>query len=195
MTSQPLSVAVIIGSARGGRLGDKVGHWFAKQAHARDDMTVDVIDVLEHPLPVALPAMNEEPADHVRTVKDALSARLTAADAFIVVTPEYNHSYPASLKNVIDWHLREWAAKPVGLVSYGGMGGGLRAAEHLRQVFAEVHAMTVREMVSLHNPWGSFTHADDAPEGADAAAKKLLDQVAWWGRALRTARDEQPYAL
>ncbi|MFI5680986.1 NADPH-dependent FMN reductase [Streptomyces cellulosae] len=194
MTTQPLSLAVIIGSARGGRLGDKVGHWFARQAQARDDMTVDVIDVVDHPLPLAMPAMGEEPAEHVRSVKDQLSARLHSADAFVVVTPEYNHSFPASLKNVIDWHLQEWAAKPVGLVSYGGMGGGLRAAEHLRQVFAEVHAMTVREMVSLHNPWGAFSDGD-APEGADAAAKKLLDQVAWWGKALRTARDEQPYAL
>lgn len=195
MTTQPLSVALIIGSARGGRLGDKVGHWIAGQARSRDDMTVDVIDVVEHPLPVAMPALGEKPAEHVRTVKDALSARLAAADAFVVVTPEYNHSFPASLKNLIDWHLQEWAAKPVGLVSYGGMGGGLRAAEHLRQVFAEVHAMTVREMVSLHNPWSSFSYPDDAPEGADAAAKKLLDQVAWWGRALRDARAEQPYAL
>ncbi|MGP4089667.1 NADPH-dependent FMN reductase [Streptomyces sp. KR55] len=194
MTTQPLSLAVIIGSARGGRLGDKVGHWFARQAQARDDMTVDVIDVVEHPLPLAMPAIGEEPAEHVKSVKDPLSERLHAADAFVVVTPEYNHSFPASLKNVIDWHLQEWAAKPVGLVSYGGMGGGLRAAEHLRQVFAEVHAMTVREMVSLHNPWTSFTDGE-APEGADAAAKKLLDQVAWWGKALRTARTDQPYAL
>ncbi|MGW0550422.1 NADPH-dependent FMN reductase [Streptomyces altiplanensis] len=194
MTTQPLSLAVIIGSARGGRLGDKVGHWFAQQAQTRGDLTVDVIDVLEHPLPMSMPAMGEEPADHVRPVKDALSQRLAAADAFVVVTPEYNHSYPASLKNIIDWHLQEWAAKPVGLVSYGGMGGGLRAAEHLRQVFAEVHAMTVREMVSLHNPWTAFADGE-APQGADAAAKKLLDQVAWWGKALRTARAEQPYAL
>ncbi|MFD5768430.1 NADPH-dependent FMN reductase [Streptomyces sp. NPDC127049] len=195
MSAQPLALAVIIGSVRDGRLGEKVGHWVADQARGRDDVTVDVIDVLDHPLPLAMPAMGEAPAEEVRLVKDALSARLTAADAFIVVTPEYNHSYPASLKNVIDWHLQEWAAKPVGLVSYGGMGGGLRAAEHLRQVFAEVHAMTVREMVSLHNPWGAFGEDGGAPEGADGAAKKLIDQVAWWGRALRTARLEQPYTV
>ncbi len=112
------------------------------------------------------------------------------------MTPEYNHSYPAALKNVIDWHHKEWQAKPVGFVSYGGLSGGLRAVEHLRPVFAEVHAVTVRDTVSFHSAWSRF---DDAgrplePAGCNGAAKAVLDQLAWWGHALRSARATHPYA-
>ncbi|CAM5270467.1 hypothetical protein SVIOM342S_02386 [Streptomyces violaceorubidus] len=86
-------------------------------------------------------------------------------------------------------------AGPIGLVSYGGLAGGLRAAEHLRQVFAELHAVTVRDTVSFHNAGASF---DDGgrlrdPAGPDAAAKTMLDQLVWWGRALREARERRPY--
>ncbi|GAB3288168.1 NADPH-dependent FMN reductase [Parasphingorhabdus pacifica] len=192
MHTAPLKLAVVIGSVRENRLGAKVCDWFARQANEHPDVEVDVIDLIDHPLPLAIPGFGQEPDPATREIKDGITPRIEAADAFVVITPEYNHSFPASLKNVIDWHLSEWAAKPVALVSYGGMGGGLRAAEHLRQVFAEVHAMTVRDMISFHNPWGAFDDGS-APDGAEAAAKKLLDQLSWWARALRTARAENPY--
>jgi NAD(P)H-dependent FMN reductase len=124
-----------------------------------------------------------------------VTPRLTTADAFVVVTPEYNHSFPASLKNAIDWHFTQWQAKPVGFVSYGGMSGGLRAVEHLRQVFAELHAVTVRDTVSFHGAWAQFD-AEGRPKelsACNAAAKTMLDQLAWWGHALRSARSERPY--
>lgn len=120
---------------------------------------------------------------------------LAAADAFVVLTPEYNHSFPASLKTLIDWHFHEWRAKPVAFVSYGGLSGGLRAVEQLRQVFAELHAVTVRDTVSFHNAGASFDdqgrHKD--PSAPDAAAKVMLDQLAWWGLALREAKSVRPY--
>jgi NAD(P)H-dependent FMN reductase len=124
-----------------------------------------------------------------------VTPKLADADAFIVLTPEYNHSYPASLKSLIDWHSTEWPAKPVALVSYGGVSGGLRAVEHLRQVFAELHAVTVRDTVSFHN---AGTHFDDQgrhrdPAEVDAALKRMLDQLHWWAVALRTARGNRPY--
>ena len=126
----------------------------------------------------------------------ATSQRLAAADAFVVVTPEYNRSFPASLKNAIDWHFKEWRAKPVGFVSYGGMSGGLRAVEHLRQVFVELHAVTVRDAVSFHGVWGLFD-TDGQPKdaaGCRTAATAMLDQFTWWGQALRDARERRPYA-
>ncbi len=120
----------------------------------------------------------------------------SSADAFVVVTPEYNPGYPAPLKQAIDLAYTEWQAKPVAFVSYGGLAGGLRAVEQLRQVFAELHAATVRDVVSLHNPWTLFD--DDArthePTGAEAAAKTMLDRLTWWAGALRTAGDSAPYA-
>ncbi len=77
---------------------------------------------------------------------------LSEADAFIVVTPEYNHSFTASLKFVLDLVYEPWQGKPVAFVSYGGISGGLRAVEQLRLVFAELHAVTVRDTVSFANP-------------------------------------------
>ncbi|MFI6761357.1 NADPH-dependent FMN reductase [Micromonospora sp. NPDC050417] len=189
----PLRVAVIIGSNREGRFGPTAARWFVAHAEQRDDLTVDLIDLAETPLPTGL--TKEPPAD-VAQVLASLTGRLDLADAFVVVTPEYNHSYPASLKAAIDWHFTQWQAKPVGFVSYGGLSGGLRAVEHLRQVFAELHAVTVRETVSFHGAWARFgpDGRPHDPTDCDAAAKALLDQLVWWGEALREARTRQPYA-
>jgi NAD(P)H-dependent FMN reductase len=123
----------------------------------------------------------------------ALSAkRVQAADGSVISTPEYNHGYPGALKTAIDTAREEWHAKPVGFVSYGGIAGGLRAVEQLRLVFAELHTITVRQVVSLH-----WVH--DLFEGngmltdhrAPAAADKMLAQLAWWAQALRNARTEE----
>ncbi|GAA3391714.1 NAD(P)H-dependent oxidoreductase [Streptomyces roseoviridis] len=193
--STPLRLAVIQGSTRDGRLGPTVAAWLARHATARPDMSVDLVDLAETPLPTVFPQLGRGPADAAdRELLDAVSPRLAAADAFVVVTPEYNHSYPASLKNAIDWHNKEWHAKPVGFVAYGGFSGGLRAVEHLRGVFAELHAVTIRETVGLQGVWGRFDGEGRAVDPAtDSAAKAMLDQLAWWGEALREARAKKPY--
>ncbi|MFD1322096.1 NADPH-dependent FMN reductase [Micromonospora sonneratiae] len=195
MSRQPLQLAVLIGSVREGRFGPTVGNWFVRLARERTDLIVDVVDLAESALPMVLPAFGAEAApEAVRALQD-LSPRLSAADAFVVVTPEYNHSFPASLKNAIDWHHRQWHAKPVAFVSYGGVSGGLRAVEALRPVFAELHAVTIRDTVSFQNAWQQFD-ADGTPRQPDecgAAAKTLLDQLTWWGHALREAKATTPY--
>ncbi|MFG2330348.1 NADPH-dependent FMN reductase [Streptomyces sp. NPDC048604] len=193
--SSPLRLAVIQGSTREGRLGPVVANWLRTHADARPDMTVDLIDLAETPLPTVFPQLGQAPADQAdRALLRAVSPRLAAADAFVVVTPEYNHSYPAALKNAIDWHNREWHAKPVAFVAYGGFSAGLRAVEHLRGVFAELHAVTIREAVGLQGVWGQFDADGKATDpAADAAAKSMLDQLAWWGEALRDARAKKPY--
>jgi NAD(P)H-dependent FMN reductase len=189
-------VAVIVGSVREGRFGSTVAGWFTGRAAERADVSVDVIDLAEVGLPLTFPAFGSQPApDAVRALQQ-VTPRLAAADAFVVVTPEYNHSFPASLKNLIDWHTTEWHAKPVGFVSYGGLSGGLRAVEHLRTVFAELHSVTVRDTVSFHSAWERFDAqgAPVDPAGPNAAAKTLLDQLLWWAHALREARAARPYA-
>lgn len=195
MTSQPIRLEVIIGSVRDGRIGPAVASWFTDQARKHGDYQVDLLDLADHELPTRI---TENPAPEVQDTLSRLTPRLAAADAFAVVTPEYNHSYPASLKNVIDWHHAEWQAKPVGLISYGGLSGGLRATEHLRQVFAELHATTVRHTLSFHRhtaadpgPWDDF--GDTGDHDAAIAAKALLDQLSWWALALRDARAVRPY--
>ncbi|WP_308424392.1 NADPH-dependent FMN reductase [Microbispora bryophytorum] len=192
-----LRVAVIIGSARGGRTGLSVTEWFTNHVGHRTDIELDVVDIADLDLPVSMPGWDglPAPAPETQAALADVSPRLAAAEAFVVVTPEYNHSFPASLKNLIDWHYTQWQAKPIGFVSYGGLGGGLRAVEQLRQVFAELHAMTVRDTVSLHGPWSRLGD-DGRPLDAavcESAAKNMVDQLLWWGRALRTARAEHPY--
>jgi NAD(P)H-dependent FMN reductase len=187
MSGTPLSVAVIIGSTREGRFGGVVAAWFADEMLARDDMTVDVIDLAEVALPSAYP---QEPGPEVTAYRD----RLERADAFVVVTPEYNHSFPAGLKQASDLAGHQWHRKPVAFVSYGGLSGGLRAVEHLRGVFAEVHAVTIRDVVSLHQVWPMFDEAGRLrePAGPSAAATTMLDHLAWWGSTLRIGRAATP---
>ncbi|GGO46551.1 FMN reductase [Streptomyces daqingensis] len=193
----PLRLAVIVASVRANRFGPTVSGWFADEAEKHGGYDVDLVDLAEtgHGLPLAMPGSGAELPPEVERVRGGLAARLAAADAFVIVTPEYNHSFPAALKNVIDWFHGEWHAKPVGFVSYGGMAGGQRAVEQLRQVFPELHAVTVRETLSFHTAWERFAE-DGRPhdlEGSSAAAKGMLRQLEWWGRALREARTRTPY--
>ena len=113
-----------------------------------------------------------------------------AAEAFVVVTPEYNHGYPAALKSLIDSVGAEWQAKPVAFVSYGGASGGLRAVEQLRLVFAELHAVTIRDSVSFASAWEQFDETGKLrhPERADRSMATLLNRLHWWAVALRNAR-------
>ncbi|MFF0742466.1 NADPH-dependent FMN reductase [Streptomyces sp. NPDC004111] len=190
---RPVRVAVIVASNREGRFAPVISQWFLSRAEDFGGLEIDVVDVADITLPTALAF---RPSDAVRAERSRIGARLTAADAFVVITPEYNHSYPAGLKNLIDWYGTEWHAKPVGFVSYGGLSGGLRAVEHLRQVFAELHAVTIRDTVSFHGPWGQFDddgrHTD--PDECNTAAKSLLDKLSWWALALRDAKSVRPFA-
>jgi NAD(P)H-dependent FMN reductase len=175
MNEHRLRIGVVIGSTRSGRFGPVVATWFADLARQREDLDIDVLDVADGPLD---------------------GDRLDALDGYVVVTPEYNHSYPGPLKAAVDAHGQPWRAKPVAFVAYGGISGGLRAVEHLRVVFAELHAVTIRETVSFHGASSTF---DDEGRPVDpsrpaAAAKALLDQLAWWAWALRTARLAVPYS-
>ena len=188
MPNRTLTLAIIIGSTREGRFGDTVGRWFAAEAANHAEFSIDLIDLIDIKL---------APTHRAKPTPEAASfcARLAAADAFVIVTPEYNHSYPASLKHAIDQGYVEWMAKPVGFVSYGGTTGGVRAIEHLRNVFAELHATTIRDYVCFPMARRQFD-ADGRPidpDGPRNAAKTMLDRLAWWAEALRNARTEHPY--
>ena len=193
VSAAPLNLALIVASDREGRFAPVITDWLRSRLAEREDFAVTVVDLAEVDLPTSL---SHDPSPAVRAELAKVSPALAAADAFVVLTPEYNHSFPASLKNLVDRHYTEWQAKPVGFVSYGGISGGLRAVEQLRQVFAELHAVTVRDTVSFHSAWGLFDdegqHKD--PAGAEGATKVLLDQLAWWALALKEAKSTRPYA-
>lgn len=186
MSADRLQVAVIIGSVRAGRFGPTVAKWFAEQVRAREDMTLDLIDLADYMHPADM-----SDAEDVRK----FAAHIAAADAFVIITPEYNHSYPGPLKTALDSLGQEWRGKVAGFVSYGGMSGGLRAVEPLRVVMAELHVATIRETVSFHGARGQFD-AEGNPINAEAvgtAATILLNQLAWWARALKVQRAAHPY--
>ncbi|WP_254878728.1 NADPH-dependent FMN reductase [Streptomyces sp. NA04227] len=189
---------MLVGSVREGRFAPVVARWFAELAEQDGRFTVEVIDLAEEPLPLALPPV--PPAVDPEMPRPAqmaeLTRRIAAADAYVVLTPEYNRSFPASLKAAIDWYYTEWAAKPIGFVGYSGATGGVLAIEQLRQIFGELHAHTVRDYVSFPRYYELFD-ADGTlkdPTGPARDAQALLDQLHWWGALLHTARHENPYA-
>lgn len=187
-SSPPYGLLVIVGSTRHGRFGHNVGEWFAARTAAHDDVDVTLFDLDA----IDIPSRFGDPAGAAAMAPfvDAVAT----ADAFVVVTPEYNHSYPAALKQAIDYAGAGFKGKPVAFASYGGMSGGLRAVEHLRQVFAELHAVTTRDGVVFPNYWALFedgTLIDE--EAANAAAKLTIEQLGWWARALRAGRAAEPY--
>jgi NAD(P)H-dependent FMN reductase len=191
-----LRLAVIVASVREGRFGPTVAEWFTGQARQFEQYDVDLIDLADFAPKLPL-TLTPNPPQEAQEALGSLTPRLAEADAFVIVTPEYNHSYPAGLKNVIDWHFTQWQAKPIGFVAYGGMAGGLRSVEALRVVFAELHATTIRDTVSFHG--GSYAFDDEGrprdASGPAAAAKVMLDQLAWWALALREAREKRPYKV
>lgn len=182
-----LRVAVIIGSTREGRVGEAVGSWFTERARERTDLEVRLVDLADFSFPAQYP-------ERASPEMAEFCAEVGRAEGFVVVTPEYNRSFPASLKQAIDFAYDEWQAKPVGFVSYGCRSAGLHAVEALRSVFTELHAVTVRDGASFDLlagvPGGPDRGSD---EHEDRAVSRMLDQLVWWGLALRAARTARPY--
>ncbi len=176
----PIKLGLVYGSTRPGRFCDTVARWSAVQIAAHEGFAVEVID----PAAVGSAGMA------------SLSGSIAACDAFIVVTPEYNHGYPAPLKALIDSIGSEWNAKPVAFVSYGGISGGIRAVEQLRLVFAELHAVTIRDSVSFPGAWEQFDSqgALRNPERAERSMNAMLRRLHWWAVSLAHARTIWPYA-
>lgn len=176
--SQDIKVGVIYGSTREGRFCDTVAEWLIEAIGRHDGFELIAID----------PAVEDGNTP-------GLGKRLDTADAFIVVTPEYNHSFPGPLKSLIDSFKAEWQAKPVGFVSYGGISGGLRAVEQLRGVFAELHAVGIRDSVSFANVWSRFDDEGALRESGQTnrALNTMLARLSWWAMALREARLNNPY--
>ncbi len=185
-------IAVIVGSIRPNRNGDKPAKWIADLAAARGDMDVEIVDLKDYPLPLFdapasdlwMPTPNAEAAKW--------QAKLSEFDGYIVVTPEYNRSIPGALKNAIDWAYKPFIKKAVAYVSYGSVGGA-RAVEHLRNIMTELQAVSVRHGIHIggsdfagvfmgQKTWEE-TLAGQVPFTAD-----LLDNLLWWTNATKAGR-------
>jgi NAD(P)H-dependent FMN reductase len=182
-------ILVILGSTRQGRHGDMVATWVLGRVRECPDATFALVDLRE----LALPLFDAALPPAFGTVAAAAlgwAERVDGADGYVFITPEYNHGYPAPLKNAVDHLYREWAHKPAAIVSYGGYGGGYRAAEQLRQVLIELKMVPVREQVGVPAIWAAFDDAG-APRAHSlgGALDAMVTELLWWTRARILARE------
>lgn len=182
---------IIIASTRPGRAGLPIGEWVRDQAIAHGGFEVEVADLDEINLPMLdepnHPRLHQYTLPHTR----AWSATVAAADAFVFVMPEYNHGYPASLKNAIDFLYREWQYKPVGFVSYGGVVGGTRAVQMLKPVLAALKLVPMVEAVPITHFSTHLTedYRFEATDGLNDAVDTMLTELRRWAIALRPLRE------
>lgn len=183
-----LKIQIITGSTRPGRLNDQVAQWVYEVAQKRSDIDVELVDIADYNLPLldepAPALMGPYTKDHTKK----WAAKIAEADGFVFVTPEYNHSTSAALKNAIDFLYAEWSNKPAGFVSYGAE-GGVRAVEHLRNILAQIQVATVQQQVNftLANDFEAYsTHKPG--DAHEQNANTLLDQLTSWAGALKTVR-------
>lgn len=192
MFEAAVSVAVILGSTRPNRHVEPVAGWVLERAALRGDLEADLIDLASIDLPMYDEPMPPIMGDYAHEHTRAWAATIARYDAFVFVTPEYNRSMPAVLKNAIDFLYGEWNDKAAGFVSYGADAGGARAIEHLRVVLGELRVADVRTMVplSLFYDFEDFTRFTPG-KTAVTKADEMLAQLASWGRAMRAVRREQ----
>jgi NAD(P)H-dependent FMN reductase len=184
------NLLVIIASTRPGRIGLPIGQWVADAARRDGRFRVDIADLAE----IDLPLMDEPNHPRLRTYTHehtrAWSARVDAADAVLIVLPEYNHSYPATIKNALDYLSAEWAYKPAAIASYGGVSGGLRSAQALKPVLTALKMMPIPEGIVLSMPQASMVDRRFVPPPAtEQAAVVALDELTRWMRALAPMRE------
>ena len=183
-----INVGIIVGSTRPGRKADAVARWVHEIAKKRTDASFEVVDIADFKLPLLDEPMPPSMGQYSHPHTKAWAAKIAAFDAFVFVTPEYNHSTSGALKNAIDFLWREWNDKAAGFVGYGGA-GGTRAVEHLRLVMAEVKVADVRAQValSLFTDFEKFVTFKPAPH-QERTVTAMLDDVVAWGEALKSMR-------
>jgi NAD(P)H-dependent FMN reductase len=189
--TKPLRVGIILGSTRTGRFADRPAEWLRQIAEKREDVSFELVDLRDYPLPFF-----DEPKSPFREpskneIALTWGRKIAELDAFVFVTGEYNHSIPASLKNALDYLYAEWNRKPAAFLAYGNTGGA-RGVEQLRLILVELQVAPLRSAVHIvrfefmdmllkGKTFADFPHLEEA-------ANVMLDDLIWWGRALRAGR-------
>jgi NAD(P)H-dependent FMN reductase len=183
-----IRVAIIVGSTRPGRKAEVVARWIDDIASKRSDAEFEVVDILDFNLPLLDEPMSPARGEYNQPHTKAWSAKIDSFDAFVFVTPEYNHGPSGALKNALDFLYREWNNKAAAFVSYGGA-GGTRAVEQLRLVMGELQVADVRAQValSLATDFQNFVAFKPAVRHV-ALVGTMLDQLISWATALQTVR-------
>jgi len=180
----PKNIKLIIASTRQNRVGAQVADWVKRHADKHDDLSIDVIDLLKEDLPVFDSAVSPMYAADDSEAGKAWGEKIAEADGFIFVTPEYNRSIPASLKNAIDFLYGPWLTKPAAIVSYGWIDGGAAASKHLHDILSWVKMDIAEDQVHLKlhadimGEDGKLTDVDDAFGQYAAQLENALKEVA-----------------
>lgn len=194
MTDKP-KIALIIGSTRETRFADKPAAWMLKQAQARDDMDIELVDLRDFDLPLFDEAASNlwMPSSDERAVK--WQQKIGEFDGYIFVVAEYNRSITGALKNALDQAYNEWNRKPMSAIAYGAV-GGTRALEHLRSIAVELQMVPTRNAVHIGggdffavHPMGANAEIDTIADHLAASVTATFDDVVWWANATKAARD------
>ncbi len=192
-----MKIQIILGSTRQGRVIEPIGKWVAKAANELE-ADVETVDLADYDMP-----MFDEPIspryNPNRVIDPKVNPfldKLAEADGYVFITPEYNHSIPAVLKNAFDYITFELQKKPVAIVSYGTVGGA-RAAEHLKAILIEAKAAVVPEATALLNPMGVLdengvldSESLANPWGPQSALNTTISELLWWTSVLKAGRAE-----
>jgi NAD(P)H-dependent FMN reductase len=185
-----LNVGIILGSTRPNRNGEAVAKWVLDQTKNRKDARYELVDIKDYNLPLLDEPIPPSQGKYSQPHTKRWAEKIASFDAFVFVTPEYNHSTSGALKNAIDFLYREWNNKAAGFVSYGSAGGA-RAVEALRLIMAEIQIADVRAQVmfSLFTDFKNFSEFAPDPRH-DAELDAMLKQLVGWGTALKTVRGQ-----
>ncbi len=191
-----LKIGIVVGSTRANRFADVPTEWMKSIADRRSDIEAEILDLRDFPLPFFDEAASPAWAPSKNEVAQAWQSRIDKLDGFIFIAPEYNRGPTAVLKNAIDYAYNEWSKKPVTFVGYGPV-GAIRAVEQLRLHAIEVQMAPVRHAV--HILMTDFMAARQGTplhemDHLNKSAEQALDQLAWWGRVLKNARESDRLA-
>ena len=189
MSKKNPKILVILGSVREGRNGPKVAQWYLDQARTlAPHLNFEILDAAEEALPLLSEAI--PPVYHQYSpVQQKLADKISSADGFIVVATEYNHSLPASLKNLLDHVYAEWNHKPFAYVGYG-TSGAIRSIEHLIQIVTFLGGVSVRDAVGVNLVWDAFDQEGQMKPGySHGSIEGQLKELTWWVDALSASRE------
>jgi len=192
--NKEIKIKVIVGSTRRGRFGDKPARWIFDIIKKYEGVDAEILDLRDYPMPFfdEMDSPSSVKGEYPNPIVNAWAQKIADADAFIVVSPEYNHGYSAVLKNAFDYIYKEWNNKPVGMVSYGGLGGA-RAIEQIHQVAVALQMAPIGSSVNILAPWNLLEADGSLKSGAlepyEKNAQNLITQLLLWARALQVLRN------
>jgi NAD(P)H-dependent FMN reductase len=185
-------IGIVIGSTRPNRFGDKAATWIADIAAAQGSLAVEIVDLRDYPMPFFQEERSPAWAPSQDEVAQRWQRKVAELDGFIFTAAEYNHGPTAVLKNALDYAYNEWIKKPAGFVGYGGVGGA-RAIEQLRMHTIELNMANTK--AAVHVNWGDFAQILQGGkaladfEHLNQAGAALVNEVAWWAKVLKEARE------